>query len=310
MSRDTRHITAWILLAALAATAAGCVGQTAAQVEKPRTFKVKMHPHIRYYSGKGAVFHMHRLDVYQPKGIKDAPVILFVHGGGWNTGDKMLDFKLGHSLARYGFVTVVINYRLSPWFRHPAHVRDVARAFDWVKKNIESYGGNPKDVFLCGHSAGGHLISLLALNPKYLDEVGRSNNEIRGVIPVSGVYRVVEIGHLFPQVFDQDQRTLRDASPELHVGESQPSFLIIYADNDLPWLGQQAEALAGKLREKGTPVRVLKVGFRMHHLIAWKIGDWDDPATRAILDFIHTYSASAKGLPEQHWENLDTVIFP
>src|SRR6266851_5939819 len=113
------------------------------------------------------------LDVLRPKGLEDRPVVLFVHGGAWMIGDKCL-FGLyrnfGRFLAKNGIVAVMINYRLSPDVKHPEHIKDVARAFAWTRRHVKDYGGDPDRIFLCGHSAGGHLVSLLATNEAYLQD--------------------------------------------------------------------------------------------------------------------------------------------
>jgi acetyl esterase/lipase len=89
----------------------------------------------------------------------------------------------------------MVNYRLSPAVKHPEHVKDVARAFAWTRKHIKEYGGDPDRIFLCGHSAGGHLVSLLATNPTFLNDehlkLGDDDrNAIRGVISICGVYLI------------------------------------------------------------------------------------------------------------------------
>jgi acetyl esterase/lipase len=89
---------------------------------------------------------------------------------------------------------VSINYRLSPGVKHPEHVRDVARAFAWTHAHIGEYGGNKEQIFVSGHSAGGHLASLLATDATYLKAHGLSAKDIRGVIPVSGVYVIPDVG--------------------------------------------------------------------------------------------------------------------
>src|SRR5205823_5671892 len=102
--------------------------------------------------------------------------VFFVHGGAWRNGDKSgilgVYSALGRFLVRHGLGAVIINYRLSPAVRHPAHVQDVAKAFAWTHKNIARYGGRPDQIFLCGHSAGGHLVALLATDPTYLKAEG------------------------------------------------------------------------------------------------------------------------------------------
>src|SRR5262245_28514392 len=96
---------------------------------------------LAYYEGDGADPVRHKLDLYVPKGGKDFPVLFFVHGGAWRSGNKNLYAPLGRMFARNGVGTVIINYRLSPQVKHPAHIQDVARAFGWTHRNIGKYGG-------------------------------------------------------------------------------------------------------------------------------------------------------------------------
>jgi acetyl esterase/lipase len=138
------------------------------------------------------------LDVFAPKGATDRPVVLFIHGGAWTIGDKnMFGFyrSVGRFLARHGAVAVCINYRLSPAVKHPAHVKDAARAFAWVRAHIGDYGGDRDRIVLCGHSAGAHLVALLATDDRYLKDpdlklTAEDREAIKGVMAVSGVYRI------------------------------------------------------------------------------------------------------------------------
>src|SRR5262245_12677282 len=131
---------------------------------EPKLFDVEVVRNVAYYNGKDADDVRHRLDLYLPKGQKDYPVLLMVHGGAWIKGDKNhlgVYNLLGRSFARHGVGMVSPNYRLSPDVQHPEHVRDVARAFAWVHKDIGKRGGSTSEVFVAGHSAGGHLVALL-----------------------------------------------------------------------------------------------------------------------------------------------------
>src|SRR5207249_1315469 len=159
----------------------------------------------------------------------------FVHGGAWQTGDRNylgVYQSLGRFYARHGVGTVVISYRLSPQVKHPAHVQDVARAFAWTHKNIGKYGGRPDQVFACGHSAGAHLVSLLAADETYLKAEGLDAKAIRGVIPISGVYRIPD-GYL-GNVFGRDAEVRKLAGPIAHARPNLPPFLVLYADKDYP----------------------------------------------------------------------------
>src|SRR5262245_18228170 len=165
------------------------------QAKADKTFEVEAVRDITYYEGDDADQVKHKLDLYLPKGQKDFPVLFFVHGGAWSMGDKRffgVYSSFGKQFAKHGIGTVVTNYRLSPGVQHPEHIKDVARAFAWTQKNIANHGGKADQIFVCGHSAGGHLVALLATDETYLKAVGLGLNTIRGVIPISGVYQVPE----------------------------------------------------------------------------------------------------------------------
>jgi acetyl esterase/lipase len=169
---------------------------------------------IAYWSGPGADERRHRLDLFVPRGKKGCPVVVLVHGGVWAVGDNRcfgLYSSVGEFLARSGIVAVLPSYRLSPGVKHPEHVRDLARAVAWTHRHIAEYGGRTDQLFLVGHSAGGHLVSLLATDESYLRAEGLRTADIRGIIAVSGVYRVpagkmaVTLGGLAPDAFHLDE---------------------------------------------------------------------------------------------------------
>jgi acetyl esterase/lipase len=150
---------------------------------------------VRYVQGPRADLLRQRLDLYLPKGRKQFPVLVLVHGGAWVIGDNRcfgLYTSVGEFLASRGIGVVLPNYRLSPWVKHPAHVEDVARAVAWTRANIGKYGGDPERLFLAGHSAGGHLVSLLATDETWLKAEGMTASALRGVITISGVYHIPE----------------------------------------------------------------------------------------------------------------------
>src|SRR5687767_15010899 len=110
-----------------------------------------------------------KLDLTVPRDARDFSTIIFIHGGAWREGDRRLYGALGRRLAAAGVGLAATSYRLSPQVKHPEHVKDVARAFAWVHANIAKHGGSPDRLYVMGHSAGGHLAALLALDPTYLD---------------------------------------------------------------------------------------------------------------------------------------------
>ena len=152
-------------------------------------YEVERHPDLEYQTGPDADVR-HKLDLYVPVGAKNYPVMIYIHGGGWKAGSKTLYIGLGRTFARHGIGVAIINYRLSPRVKHPGHIEDVAKAFAWVKGNIAKHGGDPANITLMGHSAGGHLAALLATDPSYLKAEKLEPSNIRGVISVSGVYQI------------------------------------------------------------------------------------------------------------------------
>jgi len=291
MNRRRRRLVAAVLCVLIVAI---CVGRRARAQDKPPKHAVRTHRDIAYVTGPGADAKKHRLDVYAPEGVKNAPVLVMVHGGAWQHGGKIYNLLAGPAFAEHGIVAVSVNYRLSPGTKHPAQIRDVARAFDWVRKHVAEYGGDPRNVFLTGHSAGGHLVALLAVNRKYLKEVGRTPDEIVGVIPISGLYRVGATSFIFKNTFDPDKASLIDASPEFHVGDKQPPFLIIYAQHDLPLLDIQAIGMERALLAHRSPVELMRADDRNHLTILLKMAAEDDPTTGAMLKFIRKHGRHPK----------------
>ncbi|MBH8559340.1 alpha/beta fold hydrolase [Hymenobacter negativus] len=128
----------------------------------------------------------HILDVYSPKKAapngKGYPVVLFIHGGSWTSGNKNIYTFIGRRLAKQGVVAVLINYRLAPPVHVPEQAADCARALAWTVQNIRQYGGDPQRVFVMGHSAGGGLAALLATDDALLAANGLPQNPVKGAI--------------------------------------------------------------------------------------------------------------------------------
>ncbi|MCX8103148.1 MAG: alpha/beta hydrolase [Candidatus Bipolaricaulota bacterium] len=272
----------WVVVAVAVAS----VGS--AQPSPPYAFQA--YTDIAYYAGPDADPVKHRLDLFVPEGVKDVPVLLFVHGGGWTSGDKNLYSFIGRAFAEQGFATAVVNYRLSPKVQHPAHIEDVARAFSWVHKNIAQYGGDPEKIFVMGHSSGGHLIALLALDEKYLRAHDLPLAAIEGAIPISGIYDVTieppAPVNIYRVVFGTDPQVRRDASPITHVGPNKPPFLIMYAQFDFPGFDAQARQLLSLLKQYENDAALVEIPGRDHVTIIFNIGAPGDRTTEEVLKFL------------------------
>ncbi len=252
---------------------------------RPVAFEVEKHKDIAYRTDADADKVRHKLDVYVPKGQKDFPVVLFVHGGTWKSGSKTLYAGLGEAFAKQGIGFVICNYRLSPAVKHPAHVEDVAKAFAWVYDNAEKYGGSKGKLFVCGHSAGGHLVSLLATDSDYLKAEKRSPDEIRGVVAISGVYRIAPVAPL-RTAFGTDAEVCKKASPLTHVKGKHPPFLIAFADGDLPLLPELARDMHKALKKADSPTELLECKKCNHISIITNFVVDDDVLHKAVCDFV------------------------
>ena len=244
---------------------------------------------IAYYEGADADAKKHKLDIYTPKGLKDFPVVFFIHGGTWSSGDRKMYGNMGQMFASQGIGVVVISYRLSPAVTHPAHIEDVARAFAWTHANIAKYGGRADRIFVAGHSAGGHLTSLLAANPEYLKKHNLSSKNIRGIIPISGVYDIP--AGMFPKIFPGTADALKPASPVKNLTAGGPPALVIYADQDYAGLEQLAKQYTSKLGELKTQATLELIKDRTHITIITKMMLSAKDATSTLaLDFIRKYA--------------------
>lgn len=270
------------------------LSQTADKVASPSkaaTFEVRKELDIPYYDGSDADPVKHKLDLYLPKDQKEFPIVFFVHGGAWRHGDKssFLGFYglLATSLARHGLGVVVPNYRLSPGVTHPEHIKDVARAFAWTHKNIGRYGGRADEIFVSGHSAGGHLVALLATDETYLKTQGLTLKAIHGAIPLSGVYQIAQTGRVYDAMFGTEAKVRRDASPVCHACSEAPPFLIIYAEGDLSMCAREpAEAFCSALKEHHAHAASMEIKDRNHATLLIKAASDADPVNQAIRDFV------------------------
>jgi acetyl esterase/lipase len=265
---------------------------TPVRAESPGKSAIETVKDVPYYDGPSAHKIKHRLDLYLPRGKKDFPVLFFVHGGAWQRGDKaMLGIYgvLGSFYAHHGIGAVVINYRLSPGVAHPEHVKDVARAFAWTYKNIAKYGGRPDRIFVSGHSAGGHLISLLVTDDSYLKAEGLTTKAVRGAIALSGVFRVPD--RYLNAVFGTDPAVRKQASPIEHVRAGLPPFLIVYGAEDLPGCDREpSQAFCKALKGKGDRAETVEVPECGHINVLMNAALPDTPVSRAIFGFIEAYA--------------------
>jgi arylformamidase len=277
----------WALAGVLALTAGASAAGKKAAILIGGNHEVRVEQDIPYGPDKDTE-PLRKLDLYLPRGEKGFPVLFYVHGGSWTRGDKRSFDRQGRLFAKNGIGVVAINYRLSPGVKHPEHIKDVARAFAWTHKNIARYGGDPEQLFVSGHSAGGHLVALLATDERYLKAEGLSLKAIRGAIPISGVYVLLPVGRL-AEIFG-DIGTASDASPGIHAKGKKPPFLIFVADKDITRFGDMARGFCKALTDGKNEAECVTVLDRTHRTIMRQIADEDDPVTQRMLRFVARHS--------------------
>lgn len=243
------------------------------------------------------------LDVYysEPLGAHH-PVMIYVHGGGWVSGDKShLDAK-PQFFVDAGYVFVSVNYRLSPQAKFPAQVEDVAAAVAWTVKNIDRYGGDPGRIFISGHSAGGHLAVLVSSDESYLKGQGLDLTTIKGVVSIDTAGYDFSIfasrckNYVLPEPysipFGQDPAFWKMASPITYIGAGKhiPPMAIVYSGD--VGIGSEvtrelmASEFAGQLKAASIPNTLIGALEKNHGQISVDFGQPGDKVGQQALEFL------------------------
>lgn len=196
-----------------------------------------------------------RLDIYSPQTqLRELPVVLFIYGGSWNNGSCSDYGFIGHALASNGFVTVIADYRLVPQVKFPAFIDDAALATAWIKSHIAAYGGNPKSVFVMGHSSGAYNAAMVALDLKYARRAGIAGQPFRGLIGLAGPY------DFFPFEVKETQEAFgrwpkpNETQPILVANKYVLPALLLAGANDQTVLPRNTRRLSATLRRLGAEV--------------------------------------------------------
>ncbi len=224
-------------------------GVLGCQAQKP-SMDIEVIEDIVYNDGPDSDDKKHKLDLYLPVAIDHPPLLLWIHGGAWAFGDRKGEEELARRFAENGVAVAAMSYRLSPatWanppkiggVEHPAHIEDVAMAFDFLYKHAQKYGYDQSNLFVSGYSAGGHLSALLVLDERYLAAKGRKLADVKAAIPLAGAYDMIDYyeshktyrGKEFADahvkgVFGDSMEDLKDASVTTWLGSSAVPMLVI-----------------------------------------------------------------------------------
>ena len=246
------------------------------------------------------------LDIYTRPTASNQPlpVVFWIHGGGWQTGDKRDVALKPEVLTQRGFVFVSTNYRLLPDVTMDVLIRDVAKSISWVHRNIAQYGGDPNRILVGGHSAGAQLAAIVSVDGRYLAEQNVPLTVLKGCVPVDGdTYDIPKIiataehrqmlygGKMFTfghrQKFGNDPEKHVDFSAVTHVakGKGIPPFLILYFSGN-PDTRAQARRLEAVLKESGIPARAYGNRNSNHSQLNNDLGKPGDPATQELYKFL------------------------
>lgn len=218
-----------------------------------------------------------RLDIHRPPGGSWWPVVVWFHGGGLTEGKR----GIPEEFKKQNLVVVAPGYRLHPTVTSPAYLQDAAAAVAWVFEHIAEHGGSPDKIYLTGHSAGGYLAAMLALDRQYLAAHGIDANRLRGVIPLSGqvithftVRKERGISNLQPLVDEM--------APLYHVRKDAPPMLLVTGDREME--------LWGRYEENALLWRMMKlVGHSSTELVELtgkNHGDMAPPGNLEVVRFI------------------------
>ena len=245
-----------------------------------------------------------KVDIYAPEGARNLPVVFWIHGGGWQAGDRSSVQLKPQAFVDKGFVFVSTGYRLLTNVDMGAIFRDIARSFRWVHDHIAEHGGDPNRILVMGHSAGAQLAALICTDDRLLKAEGLSLAIIKGCVPVDGdtydLPAIIETAetrlrvHGLPMPkyghrlkFGNDPALHRDYSAVTHVakGKGIPPFLILHVA-DHPDTSAQAERLDSVLKEAGIPARRFAAKETNHSKLNENLGLPDDPPTKALFEFV------------------------
>ncbi|MEO5943893.1 MAG: alpha/beta hydrolase [Ferruginibacter sp.] len=257
---------------------------------------IKRYKGIEFYKADSAKhIASQKLNVFSPK-RKSATknVLIFIHGGNWNSGKRSLYNFFGTRMARKGITTVVIDYPLSPKANYKEMALVSAAAAKWAKENIASYGGAPERIFMSGHSAGGHLAALVSLDDEYFDSL-HTINPIIGTILIDAagldMYTYLkgedfDDNNSYLQTFTNDPATWKKASPVYYLKKPMPAFLVYRGGKTYPSIKETNELFMNKLLPlaPSTKYKILK-GKKHVPMITQFLKTWN-PRYKEITEFM------------------------
>lgn len=233
------------------------------------------------------------LDVYQPQGASNLPIVVFVHGGALTSGDKNENKEISANVlyyfARHGFLGINANYRLAPEHVYPAAAQDIGSVVGWTKENAKRFGGNPEHIYLIGRSSGALHVATWAFDPKIH---GTKGPGVAGVVLISGRLKADSRaddpnGKRVPEYFGTDTSLYPERSPVNYGAQSALPTFIVVAEFDNPFLDvYSAELFAKMCSARSRCPRFLRLVGHNHQSTTAAINTADNILGQEIIDFI------------------------
>ncbi|MGQ4619409.1 alpha/beta hydrolase fold domain-containing protein [Nocardia sp. R7R-8] len=225
------------------------------------------------------------LDVFAPIDADHAPVLIYVHGGGFKEGHPSHYGYLGEPLVQRGAVFVSVGYRFEPEFPYPHNVDDVAQALKWVVDNISGFGGDPAKIFASGHSAGANIIAALSMRHDWIDKYSLPHDVIKGVALFSGGYDAKVTDPAYP---DHDVRPV-ESNVVSRIDMVPGSMIVAYGYPEAQRIGQSAdffknhvESLLEALGDRDIAPHVIELPGADHLQTGISLADRESPVAAAV----------------------------
>jgi len=239
------------------------------------------------------------LDVYRPANVRNAPILVFIHGGGYRTGDRDINDQVYANVPLYfanqGMLGINATYRLAPDASWPSGAQDMRGVVEWLHEHAAEYGGDPERIYMLGHSAGATHIATYAFDPRFQPPEGHG---LSGIILMSGRYTIksdpddpsLEGIRLY---FGDDPKTYPSRSAITHVPNSDVPVMLVVAEFDQRNLVETSGELFTALceRDDGRCPRFLQLEYHNHMSEVLTFNTSDDLLGREVMEFIREGAA-------------------
>ncbi|SDF93861.1 MULTISPECIES: alpha/beta hydrolase [Rhodanobacteraceae] len=235
------------------------------------------------------------LDVYAPAQATHAPVVVYFYGGSWMSGKRQWFRWVGEALAARGIVTIVADVRLWPAARQDGFLHDGAEAVRWAHDHAGEFGGDPHDEFVMGHSSGGQVAAMLAVDKQWLGAVGMRPRDLAGFIGVAGTYDFIPFDEPeFADIFGHTPAEQARSQPINFVDGDEPPALLLQGEKDTIVSPAEAVAFEGRYRQQGEPVELKLYPAVGHEGLLLALGPRQRSASvlADTVDFIRRHPAA------------------